>query len=231
MTDDISKFLSQHKNSKKSDFTEDGSQTLKDKFKSLWEYHVEHNPFNHQSKLYLINGNKFDSYESLWKFMCNRFPTINDAKLQVNDEFKDDVEGNIPSHLLELLTFLQEIDNQDREIFKKNEEIKKLINTNQVLNCDINNQKINIRNLNEEIEHLKEAVEEQKKLKNIIAKDETQKTVENYQKIADELSYGYSVFQESKNMDMSIDLGEVLRDQLNEMYSILSKNGIKLGAQ
>ena len=231
MTDDISKFLNKYKDSKKSDFTEDGTQTLKDKFKVLWEYYSEHNPFNHQSKVYLISGNKFDSYESLWKFMCNRFPKINDAKLQVNEEFKDDINGNIPTHLLELLTFLQEIDNQNKEIYKKNEEIKKLINTNQGLNCDINNLKSEIQNLNEQIEQLKEAVEEQKKLKNVIAKDESQKTVENYQKIADELSYGYSVFEESKSMEMSSDLGEVLRDQLNEIYSILSKNGIKLGAQ
>lgn len=231
MTDDISKFLNKYKDSKKSDLTEDNSQNLKDRFKELWEAHIRQNPFNHQTKLYLINGNKFDSSELLWKFMCNRFPRINDAKLQVNEEFKEDLEGSIPTHLLELFTFLQEINNQDNEIYKKNEEIKKLTNTKDALNCDINNFKNDIIKLKDEIEHLNEAVEEQKQLKNVIAKDESQKTVENYQRIADELSYGYSVFEESKNMEMSIDLGEVLRDQLNEIYSILSKNGINLGAQ
>lgn len=230
MADDISKFLKKYKDSKKSDLTEDNSKNLKDKFKELWEEHIRQNPFNHQTKLYLINGNKFDSSELLWKFMCNRFSKINDAKLQVNEEFKDDIESSVPSHLLELFTFLQEINNQDNEMYKKNEEIKKLMNTRDSLNCDIINLKNDIRNLNEEIVNLKEAVEEQKKLKNVIAKDESQKTIENYQKIADELSYGYSVFEESKNMDMSTELGEVLRDQLSEIYSILLKNGIKLGA-
>ena len=231
MADDISKFLNKYKDSKKSDLTEDKSQNLKDRFKELWEAHIRQNPFNHQTKLYLINGNKFDSHELLWKFMCDRFPRINDAKLQVNEEFKDDYKGSIPSHLLELFTFLQEISNQDNEMYKKNEEVKKLRNTKEALNCDINNLNNKIHELNDEIEQLHQAVEEQKKLKSVIAKDESQKTVENYQKIADELSYGYSVFEESKSMEMSSDLGEVLRDQLNEIYSILSKNGIKLGAQ
>ena len=126
MADDISKFLNKYKDSKKSDLTEDKSQNLKDRFKELWEAHIRQNPFNHQTKLYLINGNKFDSHELLWKFMCDRFPRINDAKLQVNEEFKDDYKGSIPSHLLELFTFLQEISNQDNEMYKKKEEVKKL---------------------------------------------------------------------------------------------------------
>ena len=77
---------------------------------------------------------------------------------------------------------------------------------------------------------MKNDLAEQKALKNVIAKDESQKTLENYQKIANELSYGYSMFQESKDMEMSSDLGEVLRDQMNDVYEILSKNGIVLGA-
>lgn len=228
---EINDFLNEYKDSKKGDFTKDGKYKLKDKFIEAWEtYKAKNNPFSHQAKTYLLKGNKYDSHELLWKILCERYSVVETAKQEVKEEFKEEYDGKIPAHLLELLTFIQELNNQEKELSKRAEEIHGLQNRVLGLNSDIRNRDTTISELQQKIENLENALAEQKALKNVIAKDESQKTLENYQKIANELSYGYSMFQESKDMDMSSDLGEVLRDQLNDVYEILSKNGIVLGA-
>lgn len=225
---DINDFLNEYKDSKKSDFTKDGICKLKDKFKELWEiYTAKNNPFAQQAKTYLLRGNKYDSHESLWKTICEKYDDVESAKQEVKEEFKEE----IPSHLFELFTFIQVLKNQEKELSKREKKIYSLQNEVLGLNSDIRNLDNIISELQQKIANLENAIAEQKALKNVIAKDETQKTLENYQKIANELSYGYSIFQESKDMEMSLDLGEVLRDQLNDIYAILSKNGIILGAQ
>lgn len=228
---DINTFLKEYKESKKTDYTKDGKIKLKDKFKELWEtYKAKNNPFSHQAKIYLLNGSKYDSHELFWKLICESYPVVENAKKEVNEEFREEYEAKLPQHLLELFTFIQTLTNKEKELSKRAEEINALHNQIISLNCNIRNRDKTISELQEKIADLKNDLAEQKALKNVIAKDESQKTLENYQKIANELSYGYSMFQESKDMEMSSDLGEVLRDQMNDVYEILSKNGIVLGA-
>lgn len=228
----INDFLNEYKESKKNDFTKDGKYKLKEKFKELWEtYKAKNDPFLHQGKIYLLRGSKYDSHKLLWKIICEKYAVVESAKQEVKEEFKEENDGEIPSHLLELFTFIQELKNQEKELAKRSEEIHRLQNNVLGLTTDIRNRDNTISELKQAISNLENALAEQKALKNVIAKDESQKTLENYKKIANELNYGYSMFQESKDMEMSADLGEVLRDQLNDIYAILSKNGIILGAQ
>ena len=224
-------FLEKYAYAKKSSYTSDGNTTLKDKFKELWENYISRNPFSHQSKIYLIQGNGFDSAELFWEYICEKYPNVNESKSEVKEELKDKHKGNIPSHLLELLTFLQELKNHEKALSKKEQKIYSLENEILGLKNDIRNRDNEILKKQEEIEHLHNEVVEQKALKSVIAKDEAQKVSENYQQIAHELGYGYSTFLEAKDMDMSCELGEVLRDQLSEVYEILSKHRIILGVQ
>ena len=94
------------------------------------------------------------------------------------------------------------------------------------------------RHLREELEtiytdreRLKNELEEQKHLTEVVAKDEIQKFIETKRKLADELYYGHSLLSESLAMEMSVELGFILRDHLKEIYDILSKYEITVGAQ
>lgn len=229
---EIKDFLNKYKDAKKTDFTSDGSISLKDKFKELWENYISRNPFSHQSKVYLFQGFKFESSNLLWKYICDKNSCVDKAKSEVKEEFESPQQKgktDIPQHLLELFTFLQVLNNHEKEIAKQRDIEHSLKNKILGLESDIRNLKTKIEQKQLEIENLHNAVAEQKELKSVIAKDEAQKVVENYQKISNELSYGYSTFLEAKDMPMSADLGEILRDQLREVYAILSKHGISFG--
>lgn len=225
---ELKNFLEKYKSAKKNDYMPDDNITLKDKFKELWEEYILRNQLSKQSKIYLIQGYKFDSPELLWKYICDKHSTVDEAKKEAKEEFKD-FNGNIPSHILELLTFIQELKNHENEISKKIQKIHSLENEKSCLNNRISDLKKVLDDKQIEIENLKNDLAEQKELKSVVAKDEAQKVGETYKKIANELNYGYSTFLEAVNMEMSIELGEVLRDQLKEIYEILLKNGIKCG--
>lgn len=180
--------------------------------------------------MYLIEGKKYDSHKLLWKTLCERYSAVENAKNEVNEEFEENNKKKIPIELLQLFTFAKELNNQEKEQSKRAEKINGLNNKVLGLNNDIKKRDNIISDLQQQIANLENALAEQKALKNIIAKDESKKTQETYQKIANELNYCYSLFQDSKDMEMSSDLGEVLRDQLRDIFTILSKNGIILGA-
>ena len=231
----IDKFLKKYESAKKSDFTEDGNKTLKVEFVNIWEDYISKNPFSHQSKLYLIQGAKFDSAELLWKYICDKNSIVEDARKNVREEFNEDKENlkklNSSPHLFEMFSFLETLKLQEKETFRLKEKIHSLENEILGLKSDIRNRDNTIDEKQSEIEGLKDEVAEQKALKSVIEKDEAQKVSETYQKIANELNYGYSMYLEAKEMEMSADLGNVLRDTLDEVYAKLNSFGIKLGEQ
>ena len=239
----IAEFLKKYENAKKNDFTEDGSMSLKNEFANLWEDYISKNPFSHQSKIYLIQGAKFDSAELLWKYICEKNSIVDDAKKNVREEFGGDKENTekqdkkyskkitIPSHILELLAIVEMQKLQEKETSRLNEKIHSLENEIISLKNDMCNLNNIIDQKQSEIEDLKNEVTEQKALKSVIAKDEAQKVNETYKKLANELNYGYSMYLEAKEMEMSVDLGNVLRDTLDEVYAKLNSFGIKLGEQ
>lgn len=51
---------------------------------------------------------------------------------------------------------------------------------------------------------------------------------EQLNKLASKLRVDYRDFCDAKDIDMTIDLGENMREQLSAVFSILEKNGIKL---
>ena len=229
---ELSSFLSKYENAKATDYTEDGNTLLKDKFKLLWDDYISNNVFSHQSKLFLIRGGKFKSADLLWKYISEKYPSVVEANNDIRDEFKDvkkDLKLTIPSELSELFVFLQELKNQQKEISKREQKIRSLENEFLVLKNDIRNLENELFERQKEIEQLRNDIIEEQRLKSVQIKDEGQKVIETYKKIANELNYAHSTFLEAENMEMNSDLGEVLRDQLKEIFETLSKHGIVFG--
>ncbi len=64
-------------------------------------------------------------------------------------------------------------------------------------------------------------------LEMIRLKDEIAKEKAKLNRIAKQIKTEYQDFKSAENMEMSIDLGENLRDQLKNIFGILEKEGIK----
>lgn len=219
--ENIRKFLDIHKNSK------GRNKELNKQFKKHWEEYISSNSFSHQAKLFLVQGKNFGSSDLLREYICSYFSSTKSIEDNIKEEFTG---SEIPPRLLEQLVFMQELNNQEMEISKQNARINSLENKKLGLESDVRVLNDKIEALRAEIEHLNNEIVEQKRLREVVSKDEKQKTVEAFQKIANALRYGHETFKEAKDMNMSLELGEVLRDQLGDIYSVLSKYGVRLEA-
>lgn len=80
----------------------------------------------------------------------------------------------------------------------------------------------------EQIEKLKTESNEEKIFFEGVINNRKKEAEENLNKIASELKFDYKDYCDAENMEMTIDLGENMRTQLDRVFSILCKNGIKI---
>lgn len=85
-----------------------------------------------------------------------------------------------------------------------------------------------IAELEQLVEKQKREIDDRKQFTDTVARNREKQSEEQLNKIASKLRVEYRDFCDAKNIDMTIDLGENMREQLGAVFSILEKSGIKL---
>ena len=136
----------------------------------------------------------------------------------------------------------EQISNQSRAADRANDEITALKKSAEKdaseiasLQTRIAELSLQLRKKTQEAENLsatlaeKEAeIEDRKRLADIISLDNTKQSEEVLRRLSGELASYYGDFVEAGDTEMTVEVGEILRDQLSDIYKILKKNGITL---
>ena len=136
----------------------------------------------------------------------------------------------------------EQISNQSRAADRANDEITALKKSAEKdaseiasLQTRIAELSLQLRKKTQEAENLsatlaeKEAeIEDRKRLADIISLDNTKQSEEVLRRLSGELASYYGAFVEAGDTEMTVEVGEILRDQLSDIYKILKKNGITL---
>ncbi len=95
---------------------------------------------------------------------------------------------------------------------------------------EIENTELNteIKDLNECISKMKKEIEDRKQFAETISKNREKQSEEYLNKLASKLKIEYTDFCDGREVEMTLDLGENMRSQLEAVFSILDKNGVKL---
>ena len=95
---------------------------------------------------------------------------------------------------------------------------------------EIENTELNtkIKDLNECISKMKKEIEDRKQFAETISKNREKQSEEYLNKLASKLKIEYTDFCDAREVEMTLDLGENMRSQLEAVFSILEKNGVKL---
>ncbi len=86
-----------------------------------------------------------------------------------------------------------------------------------------------IEELEKDIKALQQEVSDQRQFTDTVSRNREKQSEEFLNKLASKLKVDYRDYCDAKNLEMSIDLGENMREQLGTVFSILAKNGINLG--
>lgn len=237
MGSELDGFLKKYGDSKKNESYEDEKITVKDKFWELWKEEDSKKLYSSpQSFVHLIRGSKFEADKLLMEFMRENllkegFKIVDDKLREENSARKERKEDKLKKPLgtlHDMLGIFYTIENQRENIATNNNLISNLKFEKKELLEAVNNKDQIIAKKEEEIAKLKKELEEQRRLNSLIAQDESQKVSENYGRIEKDLSFCYSLFLKAKDMTMNLDLGEVMRDQLRDVFNTLSNHGINM---
>lgn len=109
-------------------------------------------------------------------------------------------------------------------------ELQKEITEFEDINKQLSFEKRNMEKKNkeyiEQITQSKEEIEERKRMYSIVQKDNNKKSEEVINRLASELKYDYIDYLDAKGQEMSIDLGENMRCQLESLFKVLGKYGV-----
>ena len=152
------------------------------------------------------------------------------------------LESEIISEDKELKNLRSEIKSKNHTIEEINKKLNKTV-TNEKRQEDIiqnlfkdkssleiENTELNtkIKDLNECISKMKKEIEDRKQFAETISKNREKQSEEYLNKLASKLKIEYTDFCDAREVEMTLDLGENMRSQLEAVFSILEKNGVKL---
>ncbi len=106
--------------------------------------------------------------------------------------------------------------------------IQELVTEKRTLTAENTADEGEIKELTELVEKLKCEIDDRKQFTDTVARNREKQSEEQLNKLASKLRVDYRDFCDAKDIDMTIDLGENMREQLGAVFSILEKNGIKL---
>lgn len=106
--------------------------------------------------------------------------------------------------------------------------ISDLRNENQLLSKSKQDLEKTIDELNHIVEGLKSEIYDRKQFTDTVARNREKQSEEFVNKLASKLKIDYNDFCDAKELEMNIDLGENMRAQLESVFSILEKHGIRL---
>ena len=110
----------------------------------------------------------------------------------------------------------------------KNAEIATLNEKNGELNFLVSAKGKEIDRLHETITAKEAEIADRIKLAEILSRDKSKQSDAVLQRLSSELASYYEDFMGAQDIEITAELGEVLRDQLADVYQILKKNGISL---
>lgn len=113
-------------------------------------------------------------------------------------------------------------------VSSKDAEIAALTDKCREQEYQIQKRDIEIAALKESIAAKEAEIADRIKYTDIISKDRAKQSDAVLQRLSSELSSYYNDFKSAENDEISAEIGEVLRDQLADVYKILSKNGVAL---
>ena len=108
-------------------------------------------------------------------------------------------------------TLIQDLMERNENLSKKKKELEK-----------------EIENLNSYKGKLEQEIEERKQFTDTVIKNRENQSQEFINKLASKLRYEYMDFLDARELEMSVDLGENMRLQLESVFSILNKNGVNI---
>jgi len=140
----------------------------------------------------------------------------------------ESILGHYSSVEKQLRSLVYENDEKEKEIEKKNKEIKELYQVNVELKGEIASQNVEIINCKEKMFELQKNVEE---LMGRINGDESRKKRDDeamLKEVARKLSPIYRDFRETEGEPVDVELGEMYRKIIQKIFKILSNNQIEV---
>lgn len=122
----------------------------------------------------------------------------------------------------------KEIEALKAQLVSKNADISALNEKNSELNYEMSVRGKEIARLQEALSSKEAEIADRIKLAEILSKDKSKQSDAVLQRLSSELVSYYEDFMGAQEMEITAELGEVLRDQLADVYQILKKNGIAL---
>lgn len=124
--------------------------------------------------------------------------------------------------------YLKVIEEDKAKLTDRQNRILDLNSTVHQLTLDLEGQKKVDADLRNKIVELQKEVSDRTQFAATIAKNRQMQSQEGLNKLAASLRLDYGDFCDAKDLEMSVDLGENMRAQLESVFSILKKHGIKL---
>ena len=122
----------------------------------------------------------------------------------------------------------KEIEALRAQLVSRNADISALNEKNSELNYEVSARGKEIARLQEALSSKEAEIADRIKLAEILSKDKSKQSDAVLQRLSSELVSYYEDFMGAQEMEITAELGEVLRDQLADVYQILKKNGIAL---
>lgn len=114
----------------------------------------------------------------------------------------------------------EEIDRLKKELLEKDEALFAKAKMEEL-------QQVQIGRLVKELEQKEQEICDRIEMSQIVQKNSEQQSDQELKRLGSELSTYYQDIMESEGIPMTVELGEILRDQIMDVFSVLAKHGIR----
>ena len=157
----------------------------------------------------------------------------NNQEMKVNDSF----DNKMSNQLNEIANYIKLLEKENKSKSIEIEQLTKKLETEKQnsgrllaekneTEKTLSEKKQFAAQLSQSIEDLKEDIDKRDTVLTVFQADKKESEVEKQNALAAELKVYYSDFQEAKDMEMDIEIGNFLSDTLGAVFDVLKKNGI-----
>lgn len=112
---------------------------------------------------------------------------------------------------------------------EQSESIKELVAERSTLKTQNKSYVEKIKELETVVKKLNVEINDNKQFTDTVTRNREKQSEEHLNRLASKLRIDYRDYCDAKSLEMTVDLGENMREQLGTVFTILEKNGIKLG--
>ena len=139
------------------------------------------------------------------------------------------LKTKLDNSTIELESHRREIAAVSAALEQKKAEYEKLDSERSMLAYEVASLKKEISIRDSNVNELMTEIEKQNSVLSVYSVDKQNAQSEQLNAIASKLKAEYLDFKDAKDIDMTVDLGENLRQQISSIFKILAKNGIDVG--